>query len=92
MIAATGYRPDLTRVAFLSADIRAGLRTLAGTAVVGRDYQSTVPGLYFIGPAVAPSFGPVMRFVFGSRHAASTVGRKLAVSSDSRPRTAVAGR
>jgi hypothetical protein len=29
-----------------------------------------VPGLYFIGPAAAPSFGPVCRFVYGSFHPA----------------------
>ena len=53
------------------------LQTVAGTgsSVVGRDYQSSVPGLYVIGPAVAPTMGPVMRFVFGSEHAATTVGR-----------------
>ena len=50
------------------------LQTVAGSAAVGRDYQSSVPGLYFIGPSVAPSMGPVMRFVFGARHAATAVG------------------
>ena len=34
------------------------------------DYQSSVPGLYFVGPGVAPTFGPVMRFVYGADHAA----------------------
>jgi hypothetical protein len=30
-----------------------------------------------MGPAVAPTMGPVMRFVFGSEHAATTVARQL---------------
>lgn len=81
VIAATGYRIDLTRLQFLPEAIRSELRTVAGSAAVGRDYQSSVAGLYFIGPSVAPTFGPVMRFVFGSRHAASVVGRQLAASS-----------
>ena len=42
-----------------------------------KDYQSSVPGLYFAGPAVAPTMGPVMRFVFGSDHAARTLAAKL---------------
>src|SRR5262249_61607171 len=71
VIAATGYRADVARLTFLGDQVRAGLRTVAGTPAVGRDYQSSVPGLYFIGPAVAPTFGPVMRFVFGARHAAT---------------------
>ena len=78
VIAATGYRTDLTRLTFLSAAVRSGLRTLAGSPVVGRDYQSSVPGLSFVGTAVAPTMGPVMRFVYGTRHAAPAVARQVA--------------
>ena len=70
VIAATGYRPNVSRLTFLDEHLRAGLRTVASTPVVGKDYQSSVPGLYFMGPAVAPTFGPVMRFVYGADHAA----------------------
>jgi FAD-dependent urate hydroxylase len=92
VIAATGYRTDLTRLSFLGARMLSRLRTVPGTgsSVVGRDYQTSVSGLYVIGPAVAPTMGPVMRFVFGSEHAATTVARDLAGSAVSRSRTAVA--
>jgi lysine/ornithine N-monooxygenase len=70
VIAATGYRPNVSRLTFLDEHLRAGIRTVASTPVVGKDYQSSVPGLYFMGPAVAPTFGPVMRFVYGADHAA----------------------
>ncbi len=91
VVAATGYRTDLTRLAFLSEAIRSGLRTLAGSPVVGRDYQSSVPGLYFVGTAVAPTMGPVMRFVYGTRHAAPAVARQVAAVSgrNARPAEAV---
>jgi len=78
VIAATGYRADLARLDFLGDDIRIALRALSGSALVGRGYQSSVPGLYAVGPLVAPSFGPVMRFVYGARHAALAVTRQLA--------------
>jgi len=94
VIAGTGYRTDITRLTFLGDRLLSGLRTVPGTgsSLVGRDYQSSVPGLYFIGPAVAPTMGPVMRFVFGSEHAATAVARRLAGSSAmaGRPRAAVA--
>lgn len=77
LIAATGYRSDLQRLTFLSDGLRASLRTTAGTPWVNGSYESSVPGLYFIGPAVAPTFGPVMRFVYGSDHAARTVARRF---------------
>ena len=93
VIAATGYRINLKRLEFLPDAIRSSLRTVGGSAAVGRYYQSSVSGLYFIGPSVAPSMGPVMRFVFGSEHAATTVGRHLAATSGRKPATAiVAGR
>lgn len=90
VIAATGYRASVARLSFLSDQVRAGLRTVAGTPAVGRDYQSSVPGLYFIGPTVAPTFGPVMRFVFGARHAATTVTRHLAPARAGQSEMAVA--
>jgi FAD-dependent urate hydroxylase len=93
VIAATGYRIDLKRLEFLPDAMRSSLRTVGGSAAVGRDYQSSVPGLYFIGPSVAPSMGPVMRFVFGSEHAATMVSRHLAAASGHTPVTAIgAGR
>ena len=89
VIAATGYRTDLSRLQFLPETLRSRLQTLAGSPVVARDYQSSVPGLYFIGPAVAPTMGPVMRFVFGTWHAAPAVARKLAGASGGRVQPAV---
>jgi FAD-dependent urate hydroxylase len=93
VIAGTGYRWDMTRLPFFGEQMLAGLRTVPGTgsSAVGRDYQTTIPGLYMMGPAVAPTMGPVMRFVFGSEHAATTVARQLiAGSTVSRSRAAVA--
>jgi FAD-dependent urate hydroxylase len=81
VIAATGYRPDLTRLSFLGGELRDQLSTVDGTVAVDRSYQSSVPGLYVIGPAVAPTMGPVMRFVYGSEHASTTVAGQLAGSA-----------
>jgi thioredoxin reductase len=77
VIAATGYRPNTSRLTFLDERLRAAVRTVASTPVVGKDYQSSVPGLYFMGPAVAPTFGPVMRFVYGADHAARAIAPAL---------------
>lgn len=89
VIAATGYRINLTRLEFLAESIRSQLRVVDGSAAVGTDYQSSVAGLYFVGPAVAPSFGPVSRFVFGARHAATSVARRLAADSGRKARPAL---
>ena len=70
IIAATGYRVDLERLAFLSADIRKELKAVNGTPVLSSTFESSMPGLYFVGIASANSFGPVMRFAFGAGFAA----------------------
>jgi FAD-dependent urate hydroxylase len=80
VIAGTGYRTDLSRLSFLDAGLRGRLSVVegSGSPAVDGGYQTAVPGLYVIGPAVAQTMGPVMRFVFGSAHAATTVSRQLA--------------
>ncbi|MGH3574568.1 MAG: dimethylaniline monooxygenase, partial [Pseudonocardiaceae bacterium] len=90
VLAATGYRPQLDRLTFLDAQLRSAVRTLAGTPDVGPDFQSSAPDLYFVGPAVAPTFGPVMRFVYGADYAARTVTHAL--TAIARPRSTVGTR
>jgi cation diffusion facilitator CzcD-associated flavoprotein CzcO len=77
VIAATGYRIDLDRLAFLSDGIRARLETVGKSPAVGRGLESSVAGLHFVGPAASPSFGPVTRFVYGAHHAATTIAPRL---------------
>lgn len=91
-IAATGFRPDLSRLGFLDEPLRRRLRTVAGAPAVDAHYQASVPGLWFVGPAVAATFGPVMRFVYGADHAARTVAGALAHEAPVSSRTlALAG-
>jgi putative flavoprotein involved in K+ transport len=80
IIAATGYRPDLERLAFLDGRIRAGVASVGNTPVLSADFQSSVPGLYFVGLAAANSFGPMLRFAFGSYFTARHVSKHLAAA------------
>jgi len=67
VIAASGYRADLRRLLFLSEDIRDRLRSINHTPILSSTFQSSVPGLYFVGSAAANSFGPLLRFVCGAQ-------------------------
>jgi cation diffusion facilitator CzcD-associated flavoprotein CzcO len=80
VIAATGYKVNLERLHFLSAELRSQIRNVGGAPVLSRGFQSSVPGLYFVGLAAANSFGPVMRFAFGGGFAARQVTDALAKS------------
>ncbi|MHB8617577.1 MAG: NAD(P)-binding domain-containing protein [Candidatus Acidiferrales bacterium] len=88
IIAATGYRVDLDRLLFLSTDIRKQLKAVNGTPVLSSTFESSMPGLYFVGIASANSFGPVMRFAFGAGFAARRLTRTM-TKSISRARVSV---
>ncbi|MFZ0311430.1 MAG: NAD(P)/FAD-dependent oxidoreductase [Candidatus Korobacteraceae bacterium] len=83
VIAATGYRVDLRRLTFLSAEISSQLRVVEHTPVVSTDFQSSEPGLFFVGVAAANSFGPVLRFTFGADFTARRVANALQRSARS---------
>jgi thioredoxin reductase len=75
VIAATGYKVDVGRLKFLSPEIRATIDAVESTPVLSSNFESSVPGLYFVGLAAANSFGPVMRFAYGAAFTARRVAR-----------------
>jgi thioredoxin reductase len=77
VIAATGYKVNLSRLKFLSDEIRSNIKTLDNSPELKANFESTVPGLYFVGVAAANSFGPLMRFAFGADFAARRVTQRL---------------
>ncbi len=77
VVAATGYRVDLNRLKFLTAGLRAKIACSAGAPVLSTRFESSVSGLYFVGPSAADSFGPLMRFAFGAEFAARRVSASL---------------
>jgi hypothetical protein len=85
VIAATGYRVDLRRMNFLNPAVLSQLRTADHTPILSSNFESSVPGLYFVGLSSASSFGPMMRFMFGagytSRRLAQHLSRRSAGSS-----------
>jgi cation diffusion facilitator CzcD-associated flavoprotein CzcO len=80
IIAATGYRVDLRRLSCVSDELRDAIRAVEHTPILSANFETSVPGLYLIGPAAANAFGPVMRFAYGARATAPRVSRHLSGS------------
>lgn len=78
VIAATGYKPDLGRLGFLDGKILSGIASVENTPILSSNFQSSVPGIYFVGLAAANSFGPMLRFAFGSKFTARHLSKHLA--------------
>src|SRR5579863_4873253 len=89
VIAATGYRVNLDRLQFLSSEIRSRLKTVQGSPMLSSSFESSVPGIYFVGVAAANSFGPVMRFAFGAGFSARRVTQTIAKALAQSPASAM---
>ncbi|MGH9326860.1 MAG: NAD(P)-binding domain-containing protein [Terriglobia bacterium] len=77
IIAATGYKVDLSRLPFLGTELRQAVKTAGGSPILSPVFESSVPGLYFTGLASANSFGPVMRFAYGAGYTAKVLARTM---------------
>ncbi|HEY6962936.1 MAG TPA: FAD-dependent oxidoreductase [Gaiellaceae bacterium] len=74
---ATGYRFDAGRLAFLDESIRRRIVLEDGYPKLDRSFESAVPGLFFVGYPAEGRFGPISRFVLGTRFTAQRLRERL---------------
>ena len=78
VVAATGYRVSLQRLQFMHAALREQTVTVEDVPILNRNFQSSVPGLYFVGLASSNSFGPLCRFAYGAKFTSKRLAQHLA--------------
>ncbi|MEA2733197.1 MAG: hypothetical protein QOF70_7672 [Acetobacteraceae bacterium] len=81
VMAGTGYRVDMRRLAFLGPDVLDRLDCVNHTPRLSRWFESSVPGLHFVGTAAANSFGPMMRFAYGAGFVSRRLSKHLVRAS-----------
>lgn len=72
----TGYQVNLNRLTMVDASLRAQIRSDNNTPILSPWFESSVPGLYFIGLSSIRAFGPLYRFVVGAKAAGQRVAAK----------------
>jgi thioredoxin reductase len=77
VIAGTGYEVDIARLAYLDPGIKADIRCIERSPELNIHFESSVPGLYFLGPLSFMCFGPMFRFVSGAQVAARRLSRRF---------------
>jgi thioredoxin reductase len=77
VIVAAGFRFSLERLEFLSPEVRAAVAVEEGWPVLDRWFRSTDSGLLFVGFAAEHRFGPIARFIPGTRFTANRVREAL---------------
>jgi FAD-dependent urate hydroxylase len=73
VILGTGYTVDVANEPIIGESIRKHLRLHAGYPVLGAGFESSISGLHFLGAYSAWSFGPIMRFVAGTKFTSRAV-------------------
>ncbi len=91
VLLATGYRIDVDKMKILDPRMRSRIARHGGLPVLSAAFESSVPGLHFVGSSAVASFGPLLRFIAGAGFAARRItrsavghGRASAVRADSR--------
>ena len=82
VLLATGYRVDVALYDFLAPELLKAVRRVDGYPLLGPGFESSLPGLHFLGAPAARSFGPVSRFVSGTPYTARALTRRIAGKSE----------
>jgi cation diffusion facilitator CzcD-associated flavoprotein CzcO len=85
IISATGYEADVDRLTFLSPKLAADVKRIERAPELSPSFESSVAGLYFVGPVAAFSFGPLVRFVAGATFTVPRVSRHVVKSLKRQP-------
>jgi len=85
IILATGYTVDVNRLTMIHPSLRAEIETHRASPILSHWFESSVPGLYFVGLTSVHAFGPLYRFVAGCGAAARRVAGAIARGRVGRP-------
>jgi len=77
LVAATGFLVALDRIDCLDDGLKKIIAREGPYPALNAHFETSVPDLFIVGLASAPVFGPVLRFMFGAKHAAPAVTRRL---------------
>ncbi|HEV2957508.1 MAG TPA: NAD(P)-binding domain-containing protein [Xanthobacteraceae bacterium] len=77
VLLATGYQVDIAKYRMLAPELLHRVDCVDGSPVLSAGFESSVPGLHFVGSSAVLSFGPLMRFVAGTGYAAHALTRAV---------------
>jgi thioredoxin reductase len=78
LMLATGYQLDITRLSMLGNSLLPHIQVDRGAPILSSHFESSIPGLYFLGYSSFKSCGPYYRFVVGTGAAARQVAKAAA--------------
>ena len=82
----TGFQVDVARYPFLSPQVVEKIERVDGFPVLDEGFETSLPGMHFIGAPAAWSFGPLMRFVAGAEFASPAVAHRILHAKERKPK------
>jgi len=81
IVLGTGYKPNIDALTFIDASLRQDVQEHDGFPLLNEWFESSVEHLYFAGALAGFVFGPLCRFVVGSKVSARQIARSAARSA-----------
>ncbi len=78
LVLGTGYRMDIRKLPMLHASLLDQTQVYQGAPVLSNQFESSVPGMFYVGFSSVSSCGPLFRFVVGTDAAARRVAQAAA--------------
>jgi hypothetical protein len=82
----TGFQVDIARYPFLSSQVVEKIERVGGFPALDEGFETSLPGMHFVGAPAAWSFGPLMRFVAGTEFASPAVAYRILHVKERQPR------
>jgi FAD-dependent urate hydroxylase len=73
VVLGTGYQVDISRYSFMPPELVQSVERVNGFPKLNSGFETSVPGLHFLGAPSSWNFGPLMYFVAGTEFAARTL-------------------
>ena len=77
IILGTGYRANIKNLPMLHPSVVSAVETYHNAPILNNQFESSMPGLYFVGFSSVSSCGPLYRFVLGTDAAARRVASSI---------------
>jgi hypothetical protein len=69
------------RLDYLAPSLRQFVvREAGGIPFLNSNFETSIPGLFIVGAASSPGFGPTIRFMYGAKHVGPILIRHLSTS------------
>jgi hypothetical protein len=78
VVLGTGYKANIHKLKFIDQSLLLQVKECNGSPLLNEWFESSVSNLHFVGAPAGYAFGPLCRFVVGSKVAARQIARRAA--------------